>query len=75
MKAIGRPGKRRATHGRIRAAIIPELKDEIERLCDEDKRIRSVAFLVETALLYWLRDYKTTKGSLDADLFLKLKKS
>jgi len=51
MLKVGRPGKNRAKSGRVRAAIRPELKEEIEALVYGDIRIRSVNQLVATTLL------------------------
>lgn len=74
MKSVGRPGKGRAKGGRVRAAIRPELKDEIEELVAGDIRIRSVNQLIETSLDYYLRDYQLANGDVGKDLFPILKK-
>lgn len=73
MKA-GRPGKRRHTHGRIRAAIPPELKDEILELVEEDVRFYSFARFIEIAMTYYLEHYKTAQGDLDKHMFPRLAK-
>lgn len=61
----GRPGADRAKDGRIRAAILPALKEEAEAVALQDQRIRSVSQLVEYAIGFWLRAYKESGAVLN----------
>lgn len=63
----GRPGEGRAAHGRVRAQILPELKETAEKIAEKDLRIRSFSRLIESAVKLFIREYEASGGVLDTE--------
>lgn len=64
-KSVGRPGEERALRGRIRATILPSLKEECEEIVEKDDRLLSLSRLVELSMAFYVEHYRTADGVLD----------
>lgn len=74
----GRPLEGEEKRVKLQTHVFPALKKEAEMTARHDGRIRSLSNLLESAIAYYLRDYKTMKvsgGDLDNNNFPKLEDS
>ncbi|MEO7666172.1 MAG: hypothetical protein ABIU97_03970 [Dehalococcoidia bacterium] len=65
LRPVGRPGEDRASKGRIRATILPEIKGRCEQIVESDSRLPSFSRMVELALSYYADCYDKADGVLD----------
>ena len=69
-RKAGRPGMGRVKDGKIRAAILPELKDQLEELRKKEwRRFRSVSHIIESAIGYYLHQFEAAGGKLDEKMY------
>ena len=60
----------RVKDGKIRAAILPELKAQLEGLRKKEwRRFRSVSHIIESAIDYYLHQFAAAGGKLDKKMF------